>query len=760
MAEIIKSVDYESIMPESYLNYALSVITDRALADVRDGLKPVQRRVLYAISQLTKSDTPHRKCARIVGDAMGKYHPHGDSSIYEALVNLAQNWKLRIPLIDGHGNFGSLDGSGSAAMRYTEARISEFAYDIFIKDLQYFKDEFAPNFDGTETEPMVMPAMIPSILVNGSSGIAVGMASNIPTHNLSEVIDATIEYMKNEDISLDELLDILQGPDFATGGIINADKQTLLDVYTNGYGKIKVRGKVEVKDIGYGRKSIVVTEIPFTMIGNTQKYLSDCADLVRDKILPPSVVDIADRGDKNGEALCIDVKKGTTDEEIEAIIGILYKKTDLESTFGCNFNCLNEGKPEVMGLKRILQLFTSNKYVMYNKKYSKLLSSTEEKLEVLEGLSIACDCIDLIIEIIRGAKNTADAKACLIKGDTSKIKFRFKGSEADAKNLCFTERQADAILNMRLSRLIGLEILALNKEIKDLKKLIKSYKELLSSKDKMREQIILDMVDIKNKYGLPRITEIKACKEIKVDVDSVPDFNVGILLDKFFYIKAVDEGIYEKNIEDISSSYRYHTIAKSEDRICVFASDGNMYTIKVSDIIKLQAKAQKKSGSSKKGGGVVGKLNDKGNQIFGLCDMPNTVDILHITSIENMKDIVYVYNDGYGKIVKKEDFITSRKVINASKQDNIVYIGNLPIDSAYLCLRSSDGYIIKIETNNLSYKGKSASGTRLISMSNKAIITHATLGFNKDDFIIDDKSVSLSKIKVSVRGAKGNKMRI
>ena len=256
MAEKILNIDFESEMGQSYVDYAMSVITERALPDVRDGLKPVQRRILYSLNSLASSDKPHRKSARIVGDTMGKFHPHGDSSIYEGLVNMAQNWKLPIPLVDGHGNFGAVDGSGAAAMRYTEARISKYTEDVCMKDLSYFKDRFIPNFDGTETEPTFLPFQVPNILVSGSTGIAVGMATNIPTHNLGEVIDATIAYLNDPEISLGELLDIMPGPDFATGGIINASRDDLLGIYETGLGRLKVRGKVEVRDIGYGRKSI------------------------------------------------------------------------------------------------------------------------------------------------------------------------------------------------------------------------------------------------------------------------------------------------------------------------------------------------------------------------------------------------------------------------------------------------------------------------------------------------------------------------
>ena len=311
MPEKIINVDYESEMGQSYVDYAMSVITDRALPDVRDGLKPVQRRVLYALNSLSKADSPYRKCARIVGDTMGKYHPHGDSSIYECLVNMAQNWKLNNPLVNPQGNFGAVDGSGAASMRYTEARIDKYTENVCMKDLRFFKDTFVPNFDNTEQEPVFLPFQVPNILINGTSGIAVGMDSEIPTHNLGEVVSALIAYLDNPNITLDEIMDIMIAPDFATGGIINTTRENLKDIYSTGLRRVRVRGKVEIRDIGYGRKSICVTELPVTMIGGTKKFLEKVAELARDGFLP-AVVDISDRGDKDGECLCIDVKKGTS----------------------------------------------------------------------------------------------------------------------------------------------------------------------------------------------------------------------------------------------------------------------------------------------------------------------------------------------------------------------------------------------------------------------------------------------------------------
>ncbi len=761
MSEKILNVDYESEMGQSYVDYSMSVITERALPDIRDGLKPVQRRILYALNSLAGSDKPHRKCARIVGDTMGKFHPHGDSSIYEGLVNMAQNWKMPIPLVDPHGNFGSVDGSGAAAMRYTEARISKYTEDVCMKDLPFFKDRFIPNFDGTETEPTFLPFQVPNILVSGSTGIAVGMATNIPTHNLGEVIDATIMYLNNPDVSLDELLSVMPGPDFATGGIINASKEDLLSVYETGLGKIKVRGKVEVRDIGHGRKSICVTELPFTMIGGTAKFLDTVAELTRNRELP-AVVDIADRGDKNGECLCVDVKKGTSDDEINNIINILYKKAGLEDTFGVNINCINDGKPEVMGLKRILSIYTDFKYDLYFTKYKKLLEDQEEIKEIKTGLLTAVDCIDLIIEILRGSKKVSDAKACLMHGDVSNVTFRFKGSMEDAKFLCFTEKQADAILAMRLQKLIGLEINALKKDLSDAEKLIKKYTGLLKSRESMKKQMIDDMLEIKEKYAIPRKTVIRDCGEIVVRKAQAVETEVAVLLDRFYYIKVIDASVYDKNTSQINKDYRFSFKCKNTERIGVFADDNQMHMIKVADIIKIQAK--KNTGNKKKdsGSGIIGRLSDKGIQIFEFCNMNGDENILYMCCLEYILDrkLIFVTKQGQAKLTAGSNFDVQRKVISASKQGEEIIFIDCTDAADYIVTKSRLGYYARIQISEIPEKGKGAGGVKLVNLSADDEIESVHIGSLKDSFFVDDTEIMFTRIKAGKRGSKGTKLRI
>lgn len=759
MPEKIVNVDYNDEIGQSYIDYALSVITDRALPDVRDGLKPVQRRILYTLSDLTKSNQPHRKCARIVGDAMGKYHPHGDSSIYEGLVNMAQNWKLEIPLVDPHGNFGAVDGSGAAAMRYTEARISAYTEDACMKDLQYFKDSFVPNFDGTETEPTFLPFQIPNLLVSGSTGIAVGMATNIPTHNLGEVIDALSAYMRDPLISVEDLLEIMPGPDFATGGIINASKEELVSIYETGLGKLKVRGKVEIRELGYGRKSICVTEIPTTMIGSTVNFLDNVANLVRNRELP-AVVDIADRGDKNGECLCIDVKKGTSDEEIQNIINILYKKAGLEDTFGVNINCINNGRPEVMGLKRIFELYSEFKKGLYQTKYTKLLASEEETKEIKSGLIEAVDCIDLIIEILRGAKNTQDAKSCLMNGDTSKIKFRYEGSEMDARELHFTEKQADAILAMRLQRLIGLEVLALKKELAEAEKNIKRYTALLKDPKKMLEKMIEDMEEIKAKHDVPRRTHIEKYAEVKLKAPEQIAKDVAVLLDRFFYIKVIDDSVYSKNEEQIKKDYRHSLVCSNTDRIAIFTDTGNMHVVKVSDIIKQQAKKNTAKGK-KDAGGLLGKLSDKGIQIFDFCNMEGSENIPYMCSLEKILDkmLIFANSNGMAKRVEGAQFDVTRKMISFGKNDESFVLIDSCEDNDFVVCKSKDGYYLRVAVEEIPTRGRGAGGVKLMGLSEGDELAEAYAGSIKDSFMQGEQEVSFVKIKPGKRGTKGIKMR-
>ena len=451
--QIIRT-EYSDIMQKSYIDYAMSVIVSRALPDVRDGLKPVQRRTLYDMYELgIRYDRPYRKSARIVGDTMGKYHPHGDSSIYGALVVLAQDFKMGVPLVDGHGNFGSIEGDGAAAMRYTEARLQKITQEVFLSDMDKGVVEFVPNFDETEKEPEVLPARIPNLLVNGSEGIAVGMVTSIPPHNLGEVIDAVIALIQDDQISDDRLLDYIQGPDFPTGGIV-VNKDELREIYRTGTGKIKIRGRVEVEQVKGGRERLVITEIPYTMLGaNIGKFLNDVAALAETK-KTTDIVDISNQSSKEGIRIVLELKKGADTEYLK---NLLYKKTRLEDTFGVNMLAVADGKPETLSLRGILEHHIEFQFDIATKKYQTLLDKELHKKEIQEGLIRACDVIDLIIEILRGSKSQKQVKDCLVNGVTEGIAFKTAKSKKMAAKLKFTEAQATAILEMRLYKLIGLE---------------------------------------------------------------------------------------------------------------------------------------------------------------------------------------------------------------------------------------------------------------------------------------------------------------
>ena len=501
--ENVIPTDYAEVMQKSYIDYAMSVIISRALPDVRDGLKPVQRRTLYDMYELgIRYDRPYRKCARIVGDTMGKYHPHGDSSIYEALVVMAQDFKKGKTLVDGHGNFGSIEGDGAAAMRYTEARLEKLTQDVFLEDLDKNVVDFMPNFDETEKEPVVLPVRIPNLLVNGADGIAVGMATSIPPHNLGEVVDAVKAYMKNNDISVKGLMRYLKGPDFPTGGLV-VNKDDLLRIYETGTGKLRVRGKVETVKLKGGRQQLVITEIPYTMIGaNIGKFLNDIASLVENK-KTTDIVDISNQSSKEGIRIVLDLKR---DADVENLTNMLYKKTKLEDTFGVNMLAVADGRPETLSLKQVIEHHVDFVFDVTTRKYTTLLNKEQEKKEIQEGLIKACDVIDLIIEILRGSKNREQVKKCLVDGVTEGIRFKGKSSEKAAQKLHFSEKQAAAILDMRLYKLIGLEIEALQADYAETMKNIAIYEDILNNYDSMAEVIMKELDQIKKEYGTKRRT--------------------------------------------------------------------------------------------------------------------------------------------------------------------------------------------------------------------------------------------------------------
>lgn len=624
MAEKILTTEFSEEMQRSYLNYSMSVITARAIPDARDGLKPVQRRVLYDMSELKLGhDKPHRKSARIVGDTMGKYHPHGDSSIYDTLVVMSQAFKKGMALVDGHGNFGSIEGDGAAAMRYTEARLQKFAEEVYLKDLDKTVN-FVPNYDESEKEPEVLPVRVPNLLINGSEGIAVGMSTSIPPHNLGEVVDLVQAYIEQPEMSIGQMMEYLPGPDFPTGGII-ANKKDLKEIYETGVGKIKLRGKIEV-ELGRrkaDRDKLVISEIPYTMIGaGINKFLMDVADLVEGKKLP-DVVDISNQSSKEGIRIVLELKK---DADIDKIKNILYKKTKLEDTFGVNMLAIAHGRPETLNLKGILDHYLEFQYENTTRKYRALLDKELERKEIREGLIQACNVIDLIIAILRGSKNLKDAKACLMYGDVSRIQFKHPGFEEDARQLHFTEKQAAAILEMRLYKLIGLEIMALEKEYRECLKKIAHYEKILKSRSAMNQVILDDLTQIKEEFALPRRTVIEDGKEAVYEEAPMEVQEVVFVMDRFGYCKLLDRQTYDRNQETVDQEYKHRIPCLNTDKICIFTNTGSLHQVKVMEI-------------------PFGKLRDKGTPIDNVSKYDGSKEeIVFLTCFGQLCDhAVYCY---------------------------------------------------------------------------------------------------------------------
>ena len=652
MSEQIIKTEYSEVMQKSYIDYAMSVICARALPDARDGLKPVQRRVLYAMDQLhLNHDKPHRKSARIVGDTMGKYHPHGDSSIYETLVVLAQEFKKGKALVDGHGNFGSIEGDGAAAMRYTEARLQKFSEDVYLADLDKDIVDFVPNFDETEKEPEVLPVRVPNLLVNGAEGIAVGMATSIPTHNLGEVIDAVMAYMSKNSISVEDLLEIMPGPDFPTGGIV-ANKSDLKEIYETGTGKLKLRGKVEFeKGKSRGHDKLVITEIPYTMIGaGIGKFLSDVVSLVENKVTT-DIVDISNASDKNGVRIVLELKKGA---DVEKIINMLYKKTKLEDTFGVNMLAIADGRPEVMGIKKLLKFYVEYQYELATRKYKTLLEKALEQKEIKEGLIKATNIIDLIIEIIRGSESQKQVKDCLTKGITEGIKFKKKESPALAGNLNFTDRQATAILDLRLAKLIGLEIKALEKEYEELTEKIAEYEDILENKRSMTKAIKTDLKAIKEEYGEERKTSIEDGKEAVFNENEFVEQEVVFVQDKFGYAKLLEPAAYDRNIESVNKEYKYIYRCMNTDNVCIFTNTGNVHQVKVQSV-------------------PLKKVREKGTPIDNLGNYSSAGEnIVALFTYDDIKDkkLLFTTKLGLIKLVDGSEFETNRKTMAATKLAN------------------------------------------------------------------------------------------
>lgn len=744
--ERIIPVDYADEMKKSYIDYSMSVITSRALPDIRDGLKPVHRRILYSMKELGLVPTydsvknkyvlkTFRKSARIVGDTMGKYHPHGDKSIYDAMVILSQEFKMMEPLIDGEGNFGSIDGDSHAQMRYTEARLSEIIVH-FLNDLDKDVVDFVDNFDGSLIQPVILPAKYPNLLVNGAEGIAVGMSTKIPSHNLAEVINGVLAYMSNPKITIDELMKHIPAPDFPTGGtIINKDE--LKELYVTGKGKIKIRSKYKIEKGHSGRTNIVITEVPYTYSGNVIKMVEEIANLAKNKKMP-ELYNIQNQSSMEGVRLLLEVKKGIN---IDNFLVKLYKQTGMESTFHAEMRALVDGVPKILNLKDFMEEFVSFQEETYTRKYKYLLRKSEKRLEVLDGLLIAHDVIDVIIELIRGSKSKAVVEKCLISGDTSATTFRLKRSEKTASLFNFTERQAEAILNMQLIQLIGMEMAKLQKEYKELNAKISSYNKYLSSKKSLNILIKKELNLIKARYEKKRKTKITQIEEVEYkEIDIIEQ--IYILVDKYSYLKIVDEASFVRINEETLKEFKYVVETKSNDKLVLMGSDGNQYTLTLSDIARC-------------------KITDRGTPLSTLTNAKE-IEFIFLNTFSNIKDKKYVFvtSNGDAKIVAVSHYETNHKKMIAIKldSDKLIYCNILSSEN-YIGMYTNKNSGIKFKITDIPEKNRGTKGSPTINLHEGEFVVASSLFKQKPHILkYNGKNIDLSNINVSKRNCVGKKL--
>ncbi len=745
MEERIITAEYSEIMQQSYIDYAMSVIISRALPDVRDGLKPVQRRTLYAMYELgVRYDRPYRKCARIVGDTMGKYHPHGDTSIYEALVVMAQDFKKGQALIDGHGNFGSIEGDGAAAMRYTEARLQKFTQEAFMADLDKDVVDFEPNFDETEKEPAVLPSRICNLLVNGSDGIAVGMATSIPPHNLAEVVDATKALIKNNRLSDEDLMKYIKGPDFPTGGIV-VNEEELPEIYATGTGRIRLRGRMHLEKEKGGKERLVITEIPYTMIGaNIGKFLNDVAALVETKATN-DIVDISNQSSKEGIRIVLELRRGADVEKLE---NLLYKKTRLQDTFGVNMLAVADGRPETLSLRKILEYSIDFQFEITTRKYQNLLDKEQKTSEIQEGLIRACDIIDLIIEILRGSRSREQVKACLMNGETKGIRFKSQKSKKMAAELDFTEPQANAILDMRLYRLIGLEVEVLIGEHEQTLKNIETYNDILNNYSSMASVIVKDLDDLKKEFGRPRRTSIEHCDEIVFEEPKTQEVPVVFLMDRFGYARSVDESVYERNKEAADAESKYVIHCLNTDRICIFTDNGKAHLLRMQKV-------------------PFGRFRDKGTPVDNLCNYNSSEEnFVGVMSLNDIREttVTFVTRQAMVKQVEGREFDVSKRTIAATRlqeQDAVLSV-HVPPEHAHLVLASDGGSFLRFAVSEIPVQKKAALGVHGMKLAEKDFVSDVYWmeKGRPQEVTYKGKTVNLARLRPASRGARGTKIRL
>lgn len=745
MPEKILRTEYSEEMQKSYLDYSMSVITGRAVPDIRDGLKPVQRRLLYDMNDLNvHHDKKEMKSARITGDCMGRFHPHGDSSIYETMVVMSQDFKRSVPLVDGKGNFGSIEGDSAAAYRYTEAKLQEFTDEVFLKDIDKSVN-FIPAYTNTENEPEVLPVRIPNFLLNGSEGIAVGMTTSTPCHNLTELCELCIAYVDNREISLDEMLEIMPGPDFPTGGII-ANKSELKNIYETGSGRLRIRGKLEFVPAAKRseKDKLIVTEIPYTMIGaGIGKFMQDTADLAESKKLP-EITDIGNASDASGISIFMELKK---DADISRITNILYKKTKLEDTFGVNMLAISEGRPELMNLRSILAAWYAFQHSIIEKKYAALLEKENDKKEIQEGLIAACNIIDLIIAVIRGAKNRKDAEKCLTEGDTSGISFKDRETAEDAAGLRFTKRQAKAILEMQLYRLIGLEIMDLKKAYRATMKAIKEYSGLVGDASKRDKLIKDDLRSIIEKYGYPRRTVIEDSSEIVIEEPKQEAFECVFAMDKLGYCKLLERPVYDKAKDNVDGDNKYIIPCMSDGKILVFTDKGSLHLIKCQDV-------------------PIKKVRDKGIPIENISKYKAAdEEIVYLASRDELANanLLFLTRDGLIKQTEVSEFDTNNRTVAATKlQDGDIVVKIIKvteIGTNTVVVWTKDGYALRFALDDVPIMKKVSRGVRSIRLRKDDSAAGIAIASAGATALIGGKEVKLSNLKIGIRAGAGTKQK-
>ena len=735
----VHEVDLKKTMETSYIDYAMSVIAARALPDVRDGLKPVQRRILYSMIELNNGpDKPHRKCARIVGDTMGKYHPHGDSSIYGALVNLAQEWSTRYPLVDGHGNFGSVDGDGAAAMRYTEARLSEISMEM-TADINKDTVDFVPNFDETEKEPVVLPSRFPNLLVNGTSGIAVGMATNIPPHNLREVINAVVKIIddqidENGETSIEDILQIIKGPDFPTGAEILGTRG-IEEAYRTGRGKIRVRAVTNIEPMQNGKNRIIVTELPFMV--NKARLIEKIAELVRDKKVD-GITDLSDQSSREGMRICIELRR---DVNPNVILNQLYKHTQLQDTFGVIMLALVNNEPKVMNILDMLKYYLKHQEEVVTRRTKYDLNKAEERAHILQGLLIALDNIDEVIKIIRGSKNVQEAKAELIS--------RFDLSEV----------QAQAIVDMRLRALTGLEREKLEAEYAELMKKIEEYRAILADRKLLLGVIRKEILVISEKYGDERRTHI-GYDEFDISMeDLIPRENVVITVTNMGYIKRMSMDTFKsqnrggkgiKGMQTLEEDFiRELFVTTSHHYIMFFTNKGRVYRLKAYEIPEAGRTA-------------------RGTAVINLLQLMPDEKITATIPIKEYEDGKYLFMATKKGLVKKtpiQDYMNVRKTGLAAislREDDLLIEVKVTDNAQDILLVTKYGQCIRFNEKDVRSTGRVSMGVRGMNLSdNDEIIGMQMSSQGKDMLIVSEKGMgkrtSMEEFTKQNRGGKGVK---